>query len=223
MYNVLEKLRAMGSDPAGLTPGHNVGRSMGSDPQGLTPVALTPEEEGIKDRGLVLILKELHDKLDALAFEAYGWPADPSDEQILEGLVALNKERAAEEKAGNIKWLRPDYQIPRFGSDAERARLAEAKRQERDLRRAEQTALALDDELEEMKPRFPTNNALEETAAVMRVLAGASAPLSVPDIARAFAQGKAVERRVELTISALARLGHLVSTDEARTFALRRA
>jgi hypothetical protein len=28
---------------------------------------------------------------------------------------------------------------------------------------------------------------------------------------------------VELTVSALARLGHLVSTDKAKTFALRRA
>lgn len=73
-----------------------------------------------------------------------------------------------------------------------------------------------------MKPRFPTGTELEETAAVMRVLASATAPLSVSDIARAFAQGKAVERRVELTVSALARLGHLVSADQAKTFALRR-
>jgi len=43
-----------------------------------------------------------------------------------------------------------------------------------------------------------------------------------PDIARSFQQGRAVEKRVELTLSALARLGHLVSTDAARTFALRR-
>jgi hypothetical protein len=208
MYNVLEKLRA--ADGAG--PG-------GSDPF----AALTPEEEEVKDKGLLLILKELHDKLDTLVFQAYGWPADLADEQILERLVALNKERAAEEKAGTVRWLRPDYQIPRFGSDAERARLAEEKRQQRELRRATQGALALDDDLQEMKPKFPTNNELEETAAVMRVLASATTPLSTTDIARTFAQGKAVERRVELTVSALARLGHLVSTDKAKTFALRRA
>ena len=71
-------------------------RPAGSDPA--QAAALTPEEEDIKDKGLVLILKELHDKLDALVFEAFGWPADLSDEQILERLVALNKERAAEEK-----------------------------------------------------------------------------------------------------------------------------
>ena len=91
----------------------------------------------------MLILKELHDRLDALVLEAYGWPADLGDEQILERLVALNAARAAEEKAGTVRWLRLDYQIPRFGSDAERARLAEDKRRQRELRRATQGTLAL--------------------------------------------------------------------------------
>jgi hypothetical protein len=56
----------------------------------------------------------------------------------------------------------------------------------------------------------------------MRVLATATVPLAVPDIARGFAQGKSIERRVELTVSALARLGHLISADQGKTFALRR-
>ena len=35
---------------------------------------------------------------------AYGWPADLTDEQILEKLLALNLERAAEEaKAAKVK------------------------------------------------------------------------------------------------------------------------
>ncbi|MCU0784339.1 MAG: class I SAM-dependent DNA methyltransferase [Verrucomicrobia bacterium] len=38
-----------------------------------------------------------HKKLDAAAAAAYGWPADLSDEQILEKLLALNLARAAEE------------------------------------------------------------------------------------------------------------------------------
>jgi hypothetical protein len=46
-----------------------------------------------------------HKRLDAAVAAAYGWPADLSDEQILERLLALNLERAAEEaKAdGNAK------------------------------------------------------------------------------------------------------------------------
>jgi hypothetical protein len=30
--------------------------------------------------------------------------------------VVLNAERAAEEKAGKVRWLRPEYQVPRFGA-----------------------------------------------------------------------------------------------------------
>ena len=39
-----------------------------------------------------------HKKLDAAVAAAYGWPADLSDEQILERLLALNLERAKEEE-----------------------------------------------------------------------------------------------------------------------------
>lgn len=38
-----------------------------------------------------------HKKLDAAVAAAYGWPADLSDDQILERLLALNLQRAAEE------------------------------------------------------------------------------------------------------------------------------
>jgi hypothetical protein len=38
-----------------------------------------------------------HKRLDAAVAAGYGWPADLSDEQILEHLLALNLERAAEE------------------------------------------------------------------------------------------------------------------------------
>ncbi len=45
-----------------------------------------------------------HKKLDAAVAAAYGWPADLTDEQILERLLALNLERAAEEAAAaNVK------------------------------------------------------------------------------------------------------------------------
>jgi type II restriction/modification system DNA methylase subunit YeeA len=39
-----------------------------------------------------------HKKLDAAVAAAYGWPADLTEEQILEKLLALNLERAAEEE-----------------------------------------------------------------------------------------------------------------------------
>jgi hypothetical protein len=84
MYNVLEKLRS--------------------------GEALTAKEKKIHDDGLVSVLKKIHDDLDAAVFDSYGWPATLSDDEILERLVALNHERAAEEQRGLVRWLRPEFQ-----------------------------------------------------------------------------------------------------------------
>jgi len=156
--------------------------------------------------------------------DAYGWPAGLVDEEILERLVALNMQRSIEEKTGKVRWLRPDYQIPRFGSDAEKARLEEERRRAREAAKAQpgQGSLLLEDDLREMKRKFPTGDELAETVDVMRVLEAATGPLSAEDIARTFAQGKQIERRVASVINALARLGHLSSMNGGKSFALRR-
>jgi hypothetical protein len=75
--------------------------------------ALTDKERDMHDRGLVTLIRQHHDAIDAAVAEAYGWPADLSDEDILTRLVALNKERAAEEAKGIIRWLRPEFQAPK--------------------------------------------------------------------------------------------------------------
>ena len=49
------------------------------------------------DNGRPAWLDLAHKKLDATAAAAYGWPADLSDEQLLERLLALNLARAAAE------------------------------------------------------------------------------------------------------------------------------
>jgi len=85
-YNVLEKLRAGGE--------------------------IEGRDRDIYEKGLVGLLRDLHDQIDATVATAYGWPADMSDEDILFRLVALNWERTEEEARGHIRWLRPDYQNP---------------------------------------------------------------------------------------------------------------
>lgn len=82
---------------------------------------LNPKERLIHEQGLVSILRELHDALDHAVLDAYGWPHDIDDEGILTRLVALNAERAAEERRGLIRWLRPDYQRPLAGEPAAEA------------------------------------------------------------------------------------------------------
>ena len=55
----------------------------------------------IHEQGLVSVLKQIHDDLDASVFDAYGWPHDLNDDEILRRLVDLNRERAEEEKRGH--------------------------------------------------------------------------------------------------------------------------
>jgi hypothetical protein len=76
---------------------------------------LPPEQEQAAVRARARIVAKLHDDLDAAVAAAYGWPADLPPAEIVARLVALNAERAAEEAAGRIRWLRPEYQQPRFG------------------------------------------------------------------------------------------------------------
>lgn len=84
---------------------------------------LDPKEWAIHEVAACGILRDLHDELDALVAEAYGWPWPMAREEILERLVALHGERVAEEARGQIRWLRPAYQIPRFAPDHVTARL----------------------------------------------------------------------------------------------------
>ncbi|MBE9218400.1 class I SAM-dependent DNA methyltransferase [Dolichospermum flos-aquae] len=94
MYNLLEKLRKRET--------------------------FTEADKTYNNKALVSTLKQIHDELDHAVFDAYEWQ-DLKDNQktkaeieeiILSRLVALNAERAEEERNGIIRWLRPEYQAP---------------------------------------------------------------------------------------------------------------
>jgi hypothetical protein len=187
LYNVLEKLRA-----------------------GTKPDDLDEHDRRIFDDGLVLIMRELHDKLDIAVAEAYGWPTDLSDDEILARLVALNKERSEEERRGLVRWLRPDYQIPRFAKGVDK----QAAKEDGAQVAAELIAAV------EQKPSFPPG-AVEQTAAVFAALAAASQPLDAKALAAQFKRTKTTEKKVGEVLASLARLGY-VTLEDGQTFALRR-
>ncbi|HEX8572213.1 MAG TPA: DNA methyltransferase [Allosphingosinicella sp.] len=62
----------------------------------------------------VFIVHQLHEEIDRAVADSYGWPHDLSPSEIVARLVALNHVRKAEEESGMIRWLRPEYQQPRF-------------------------------------------------------------------------------------------------------------
>ncbi len=115
MYNVLERLREL--------------------EQGVG-APFSQKERDIHEAGLISVLKDIHDDIDREVFAAYGWEdlgerlvgrpgattpnphksedQEAAEEELLTRLVALNQERAAEEKHGLVRWLRPEYQKPRL-------------------------------------------------------------------------------------------------------------
>jgi hypothetical protein len=156
----------------------------------------------------VLILKDLHDQIDRATADAYGWPHDLSDEQILERLVALNAERAAEEAAGRVRWLRPDYQIPRF------AKGGAAKSGELNLGDA---VVAIDHGL----PAFPKDKG-EQVMAIRAVLQASGGPMDAVAVSRAFkGGGKKIEQRVVQALNTLVRYAEITALANG-TFAARR-
>jgi hypothetical protein len=165
MYNVLEKLK------------------MGA--------ALTAKEKDIHEKGLVSVLKQIHHDLDAAVFAAYGWPPTLTDEEILERLVALNKERAEEERRGLVRWLRPEFQAPR-------AAVAKPTQDEFEIAPTEAKVAA--------PKKQPWPKALpEQVQAVRAALAARAHPAAPADIARTF---KGARRdRIEEVLVTLAALG----------------
>jgi hypothetical protein len=185
MYNVLAKLRA--GEP------------------------LSDADRHIHEQGLVSILRQLHDDLDAAVLAAYGWEdlldltgfgkpvrsgSDAtSDALILERLVALNAERAAEEASGRVRWLRPEYQ----------ARDAVAP--------VSQPAL-LEEEATAVQPPAPTttppwpDGLAARAAAVRAALVAFGRPMSADEVAASFA-GRATDTRRDQTAELLQTLAAL--------------
>ncbi|MGP9820719.1 class I SAM-dependent DNA methyltransferase [Salinarimonas sp. NSM] len=197
LYNVLERVRAL---------------EAGAD---VPP--LSEAERSVYERGLVAVLKAIHDDIDRTTLEAYGWedlaPAlvgkpgattpsphkskeqEAAEEELIARLVALNKERAAEEKRGIVRWLRPDYQVPKL-----RHKLPEAAEQ-LDIGVAAAPVVA-------ERPAWPTDG-LEQIRVVRDVLSRAPAPAPLDAVVASFA-GRATparRARVEAVLSTLVEHG----------------
>jgi hypothetical protein len=234
---------------------------------------LSPKDKTIHEQGLVSVLRQLHDELDAAVLAAYGWedlipalvatpggaascllpgsrpagrrswplqrsepacdagaspPAptqepgsqspqgrgtgpgdgtagapDPAqggataEETILQRLVALNAERAAEERRGLIRWLRPDFQHPGGGAAIQ----AEAK------------IIAATPAASGPKPAWP-KTLPEQFQALRAALAARPGPLSAADLAQAFT--RAPRAQISELLETLATLGHARRLEDGR-------
>jgi hypothetical protein len=215
MYNVLEGLRAERT--------------------------LTPKEQATHDAGLVSLLRQLHDELDAAIATAYGWndlnewqeearaggfydfktgaiaQVDCTSEgfaasfaawqreldaEILTRLVALNAERAAEEAAGQIRWLRPEYQNP-TGTTTQAGLQISGALSKKDKRTKSKA-----------KEAWPKTLA-ERVQAVERILQSQTTPVTAGHVTKCFARAK-VEDVAEI-LETLATLGRAQRAGETFT------
>ena len=233
MYNVLDKLRS--GEP------------------------LTAKERVIHEQGLVSVLRQLHDDLDAAVLDAYGWsdllpllriamgmdarvpraqdaqerlhgndaPADGQtrddakrafDEAILERLVALNAERAAEEARGHIRWLRPEFQNPQHARpDAPADAMPEQgdafAHADTDTGDDSPSPLAGEGGAQRRERGTPDKpipwpkDTVAQVRAVADVLAASPAPLSVDDIAARFTARGPWKKRLPQLLDMLVALG----------------
>ena len=202
MYNVLERLRELEN--------------------GCDVPPLSDAERDIHDAGLVSMLKDIHDEIDRATFSAYGWEdladrlvgkpgatmpsphksedQEAAEEELLSRLVALNLERQAEEKQGLVRWLRPDYQIPKLGHRVPKP--AGGEQIEADV-----SVLP-----ESEKPKWPADG-LDQIRVVRDVLTRAPAPALPDEIAASFDGRNTAKRKARIVQV----LETLVATGAART------
>jgi response regulator of citrate/malate metabolism len=157
---------------------------------------LDESEREIHEQGLVGVLKELHDELDAAVADAYGWDAGLPEETILQRLVDLNAERRAEEDEGHVRYLRPAYQAPETVETQAELEL--------DVQVGGDGAPA--------EPLDWPSGLTPRAKAVRAVMTHADAPLTVEQVAQHFHRARRSDVR-EL-LETLAALGHVEVTDD---------
>ncbi len=203
LYNVLDKLRA--------------------------GQALTPKDRAVHEQGLVSVLRSLHDELDAAVLAAYGWQdlgaaphaLDASHsawtDALLHRLVELNARRAAEEAAGTVRWLRPEYQRP--GAQAQQARMdlgTEDTEGTQDTENA-QTARTAAGAAPASTPPQPWPATLpEQIKIVANVLSQSPTPLDLDTLASRFKARGRWRDRLPTILDTLAAIGRAHALGEGR-------
>ncbi|MCE1192861.1 MAG: class I SAM-dependent DNA methyltransferase [Acidovorax sp.] len=145
--------------------------------------ALTAKEKTQHAQGLVGVLRELHDELDAAVLAAYGLPATASTDDILAHLVQLNTQRAAEEAQGRVRWLRPDFQNPQNSVRKQELLAQDEQAPEADL--GSEISLSKPEQKKTTQHPWPATLP-EQVRAVADALATSPIPLTLPTIEARF-------------------------------------
>jgi hypothetical protein len=124
------------------------------------------------------------------------------DEAILERLVALNAERAAEEARGLVRWLRPEFQHPETEAAPAQAEIETGAEAAADVATADAA-----------KPQAWPGDAIAQVRAVADTLSANPVPLSVDDITARFKARGPWKKRVPALLDMLVALGRAHEND----------
>ncbi len=191
IYNVLEKVRA------GET--------------------LTAKEKGTHEKGLIGVLKTLHDELDVAVLTAYGWSdlvtllndpnkAEALKETLLERLVALNAERVVEEQGGLVRYLCPNLQKIQGKSPRPEFKQPEMAMEGEESEDSVTPAIA-------KRPPWP-KELPDQVKIVAALLATATAPLTEEAIAARFTGRGPWKKRLPMILDMLVTVGRVRKTPE---------
>ncbi|MBS3958609.1 MAG: class I SAM-dependent DNA methyltransferase [Xanthomonadaceae bacterium] len=208
MYNVLEKLRS--GEP------------------------LSPKERVIHEQGLVSVLRQIHDEIDAAVLAAYGWadllpwlrvahgneaPAEGQshedarrafEEAVLERLVALNAERAAEEARGLVRWLRPEFQNPAAQPAPAQAEIDTGR--DEDATDGDEPGTPA---VPALKPTPWPKEPVAQVRAVAELLAAHRAPMTMDEIAARFTARGPWKKRLPALLAMLVAVGRVERSADA--------
>jgi hypothetical protein len=186
--------------------------------------ALTVKERTIHEQGLVSVVRQLHDELDAAVLDAYGWSdlltllrvshgnespptgqtredaARAFKEAVLERLVALNAERAAEEARGLIRWLRPEFQNRGAQPGPQQTEMDTDTEADDDNSKSTASSTAA-------KPKPWPKDPVDQVRAVADLLVSSRTSLTVDDITARFSSRGPWKRRVGPLLEMLVALG----------------
>jgi very-short-patch-repair endonuclease len=129
------------------------------------------------------------------------------DDAILERLVALNAERAAEEARGHIRWLRPEFQNPQATAAPQQTELDATTEDDIPSPLAGEGGAQRRERGTPDKPIPWPKDTVEQVRAVADLLAASPAPLSLHEIEARFTSRGAWKKRLPQLVEMLVALG----------------
>jgi hypothetical protein len=179
---------------------------------GAGDTALTAKEKLIHDKGLVAVLKSLHDELDAAVLDAYGWHDQPDEQTLLERLVALNTQRRVEEAQGHIRWLRPEFQNPQAAQASIGLGLSgSGRRNQKSDEATSRASPALAPTQQQWPPTLP-----DQLAVVAKLLSDSPTAQTATQLAANFTGKSRWKSRLPDILAALEALGRARRLDDGR-------